>query len=272
MGLYWLSSFLHWIWLTQGLINSLLFYANILWTYKPVWFSPQQIIFVSVVQIFVAWLNLDFGIESCFVHNLDALWKTWLQFLFPLYIWTIAGCIIVVACHSSRITELIGNRAVPLLATLFLFSYCNWGTFFCCAQVLPWRTWYCCMVSWWQLFLFQTSPHLLILSCLAYLDFTLVSLHFHSILYPMVEKNLILKVSEMDNKILHHFMMLALPHSKTSISIGLEFCYLFVVCSCWSFPLPSPFPLTLISSYSLWSWCLCSYIHCRLLCVQTQVC
>ena len=35
----------------------------------------------------------------------------------------IAGCIILVAHHSSRVTELIGNRAVPLLATLFLLSY-----------------------------------------------------------------------------------------------------------------------------------------------------
>ena len=108
---------------TQGLINGLVFYANILWTYKPVWFPSQQNILISVVQVFVAWLNLDFGIESCFVRGLNALWKTWLQFLFPLYIWTIAGSIIVVAHRSSCITELIGNRAVPLLATLCLLSY-----------------------------------------------------------------------------------------------------------------------------------------------------
>ncbi len=108
---------------TQGLINGLVFYANILWTYKPVWFPSQQNILVSVFQVFVAWLNLDFGIESCFVRGLNALWKTWLQFLFPIYIWAIAGCIIVVARHSSRVTKLIGNRAVPLLATLCLLSY-----------------------------------------------------------------------------------------------------------------------------------------------------
>ena len=108
---------------TQGLINGLVFYANILWTYKPAWFPPQQNILVSIVQVFVAWLNLDFGIESCFVRGLNALWKTWLQFLFPFYIWAIAGCIIVVARRSSRVTKLIGSRAVPLLATLCLLSY-----------------------------------------------------------------------------------------------------------------------------------------------------
>ena len=108
---------------TQGLINGLVFYANILWTYKPVWFPYQQNIRISVAQVFVAWLNLDFGIESCFIRDLNALWKTWLQFLFPLYIWAIAGSIIIISRYSSRITKLIGNRAVPLLATLFLLSY-----------------------------------------------------------------------------------------------------------------------------------------------------
>ena len=37
--------------------------------------------------------------------------------------WIIAGLIIVVARHSSRLTNLLDNRAVPLLATLFLISY-----------------------------------------------------------------------------------------------------------------------------------------------------
>ena len=55
--------------------------------------------------------------------GLTAFWKTWLQFLFPLYIWLIAGVIIIVCRYSSRLTNLIGDRAVPLLATLFLLSY-----------------------------------------------------------------------------------------------------------------------------------------------------
>ena len=108
---------------TQGLINGLVFYANILWTYKDTLFPPKQQQTLLAYQIFVAWLNLDFGIESCFIDGLTAFWKTWLQFLFPLYIWLIAGVIIIVCHYSSRLTNLIGDRAVPLLATLFLLSY-----------------------------------------------------------------------------------------------------------------------------------------------------
>ena len=110
---------------TQGLINGVIFYANIVWAYKIILFSSEiqenhRLVFL---QVFIAWLNLDFGIESCFFVGLDAYWKTWLQFLFPFYIWAIAG-VIIVACHySSRLTNLIGSRAVPLLTTLFLLSY-----------------------------------------------------------------------------------------------------------------------------------------------------
>ena len=46
-----------------------------------------------------------------------------LQFLFPFYIWGIAGIIIVACRYSSCFTNLIGSRAVPLLATLFFLSY-----------------------------------------------------------------------------------------------------------------------------------------------------
>ena len=110
---------------TQGLINGLIFYANIVWAYKELLVSSevQNNSLLFFLQVFVAWLNLDFGIETCFFVGLDAFWKTWLQFLFPLYIWAIAGVIIVACRYSSRLTNLIGSRAVPLLATLFLLSY-----------------------------------------------------------------------------------------------------------------------------------------------------
>ena len=43
--------------------------------------------------------------------------------MFPLYIWSIVGIITLVARYSTRITNLLGNRAVPVLATLILLSY-----------------------------------------------------------------------------------------------------------------------------------------------------
>ena len=108
--------------ITQGTINGTILYANIVWTYEQVLF-PRRGMVILPFRILLAWLNLDFGIETCFVEGLSAFWSSWLQFIFPLYIWSIAGVIIVVCRCSTRLTKMFGDRAVPLLATLFLMSY-----------------------------------------------------------------------------------------------------------------------------------------------------
>ena len=109
---------------TQGMINGLIFYANIVWTYQRVFFPPTEVnVVVTILKTIIAWINLDFGIETCFVNGLTAFWKTWLQFIFPFYIWAIAGLIIVAMKYSSKLTNLLGNRAVPVLNTIVLLSY-----------------------------------------------------------------------------------------------------------------------------------------------------
>ena len=108
---------------TQGLINGVIFYANIIWEHQSI-ASQRNIKYTRVfLKPFIAWLNLDFGIETCFVKGLDPYTKTWLQFLFPLYIWTIAGLMITAAHYSTKITNLIGSRALHTLCTLFFLSY-----------------------------------------------------------------------------------------------------------------------------------------------------
>ena len=57
---------------TQGHINGLILYANILWTYKDVLFPSEVQSITFAVQVFIAWLNLDFGIETCLVVGLTA--------------------------------------------------------------------------------------------------------------------------------------------------------------------------------------------------------
>ena len=112
--------------ITSGAINGLIFYANILWTSQSIFFpytSEHSWVPFQFLKIFVAWINLDLGIQTCFIRGLDMYWKTWLQFLFPLYIWGLAG-LIILACHfSPKVTKIFGSNSVPLLATMFLLSY-----------------------------------------------------------------------------------------------------------------------------------------------------
>ena len=112
--------------LTQGLLDGLIFYTNIVWMYQSVLFPEyynDTNAAITFLKTYIAWLNLDFGIEICFVKGLTAYWKMWLQFVFPLYIWAIVGLMILSARHSRTLTRIYGNRTVPVLATLFLLSY-----------------------------------------------------------------------------------------------------------------------------------------------------
>ena len=76
-----------------------------------------------VLSVFIAWINLDLGIEVCFAENLDAFSRAWLQFIFPIYIWCIIGLLIIVCRYSTTVSRLTGSNTVPVLATLFLLSY-----------------------------------------------------------------------------------------------------------------------------------------------------
>ena len=74
--------------------------------------------------MFIAWLNLDFGFDVCFIYGFDAYIKTWFQLAFPVYIISLVIIVIIVSEYSPRFAALIGKRdPVATLATLILLSY-----------------------------------------------------------------------------------------------------------------------------------------------------
>ena len=103
-----------------GTINGLLFYANMVKLNEAFFFPNASI---PVVSQFISWLNLDLGIEVCLFDGLDGYWNTWLQFVFPAYLFLLMGGIIVGCRYSVWLCRLCGSHAVPALATLFLMSY-----------------------------------------------------------------------------------------------------------------------------------------------------
>ena len=104
-----------------GLINGFIFYANIVSAGSTVFLPPSEPSFSSV---FIAWLNLDIGIDVCFIDGLDAYTKTWIQLAFPLYLISLVVIVIIVSEYSPRFSRLIGKRdPISTLATLILLSY-----------------------------------------------------------------------------------------------------------------------------------------------------
>ena len=104
-----------------GTINSIIFYANIIYSNRRVYFGQSNL---TLIPVFISWLNLDIGIDTCFFEGMDAYAKTWLQLAFPVYILFLVFMIIWVSSCSSKFSRLLGKRdPVATLATLILISY-----------------------------------------------------------------------------------------------------------------------------------------------------
>ena len=127
---------------TQGVINGVIFYANIVWAYKSFFLqidsfqsscSFYNYLIINPLYVILAWLNLDFGVPTCFAHGLTAPVKHFLEFLFPFYIATL---FFVGLRFSDKLSKLLGSRSVPTLATLLFLSYTKlFRTIITCLQL-----------------------------------------------------------------------------------------------------------------------------------------
>ena len=104
----------------SGMINSVILYANIVNSCRPIFFVTSN---RNILTVFIAWMNLDLGIKTCFYDGMDAYAQTWLQFAFPIYVWILIILIIFTSRYSIIITKLIGHNPIAVLATLLLMSY-----------------------------------------------------------------------------------------------------------------------------------------------------
>ena len=103
-----------------GTLNSVVLYANIIQVNRGLFLSLNK---VNILTVLIAWLNLDLGIETCFYDGMTAYAQTWLQFVFPMYVWVLISLIILTARHSVLLSRLLGSNPIAVLATLLLMSY-----------------------------------------------------------------------------------------------------------------------------------------------------
>ena len=106
---------------TDGSINAFILYVNIISINSTVFFPHQHT--VSPAYIFISLANFDLGIQTCFYNGMDDYAKMWLQLTFPFYLIFLATLLIITSRYSTTIQRLTANRALPVLATLFLLSY-----------------------------------------------------------------------------------------------------------------------------------------------------
>ena len=106
----------------SGTINGLILYANLVKICWSLFFPPEKVE-VNLLTIFIAWMNLDLGISTCFYNGLDSYSYMWFQFVFPFYLWILTGAIIIASKFSTRVMKLLGSNPVAVLATVILMSF-----------------------------------------------------------------------------------------------------------------------------------------------------
>ena len=106
---------------TIGTINGIIFYANVVSINDSVFLLNDNVF--KPLRVFIYFVNLNIGTETCFYNGMDSYFKTWLKLFFPIYLVIISATIVIASRYSSRILRLTYTRSLPVLATLFLLSY-----------------------------------------------------------------------------------------------------------------------------------------------------
>ncbi|XP_064387273.1 uncharacterized protein LOC135335647 [Halichondria panicea] len=105
--------------IATGNIHGLIFYANIVAANRAIFF-PRN----NFLTVFVSWVNLDLGIETCFYDGMNSQGKVLLQLVFPTYLFLLMLLIILLSKYFDSFAKLLSNRnPVAALGTLVLLSY-----------------------------------------------------------------------------------------------------------------------------------------------------
>ena len=103
----------------NGTINTYIFYVNIININVLILFPNCH----SFVCVILSFMNFDFRITSCFYNGMDDYAKEWIQLMLSFYLIIIAIVFIILSRYSAIVQRFTARKALPVLATLFLFSY-----------------------------------------------------------------------------------------------------------------------------------------------------
>ncbi len=106
--------------IATGNIHGLIFYANIVAANGAIFFPSLN----NFLTVFISWVNLDLGIETCFYNGMNSQSKVLLQLVFPAYLLLLMFFIIILSKYFDSFSKLLSNRnPVAALGTLVLLSY-----------------------------------------------------------------------------------------------------------------------------------------------------
>ena len=106
---------------SEGTINGLIVYANAIYAYRHLTPNDSQV--NRILWSFIAWLNLDVGIEVCFYNGMDSYQLMWLQYGYAFYLIALQVLIVFLCRKFVLFTRLFGKNVLQVLATLLFLGY-----------------------------------------------------------------------------------------------------------------------------------------------------
>ncbi len=110
---------------SSGTVHGILFYANILSAKNTRFGVHNEDDIIKFLDIFIGWVNLDFGMNICFYDGLNQLQYISWQFVFPLYLCAIVLVISIICHYSIKASKFFAkiHDPVAVFETVVLFSY-----------------------------------------------------------------------------------------------------------------------------------------------------
>ena len=104
-----------------GTLNGLIFCANLISINSE---SVQSVNSPGVLGTFIAWLNLNFGLNTCFYEGMNAYSKAWIELLFPMHIIFITVVLHFLSQYTTYFAKFVEKKnPIATLGTLVLLSY-----------------------------------------------------------------------------------------------------------------------------------------------------
>ena len=108
--------------ISTGVLGGVIFFANMT-VINEHDLCLADSLYVKPFTVFVSLLNLNLGFPLCFYSDMSMLAKIGLQFVFPVYLWLMVALMVVVSRYSTRVSNLIADQSVQVLATLVQLSF-----------------------------------------------------------------------------------------------------------------------------------------------------
>ena len=106
--------------ISNQLLGGIIFYVNMTEVSLRIVILRQHT-YGFILNVIFSLLNLELGFSVCLYNGLNALIKTALQFIFPVYLWVLM--LVIISKRSGYIANLTVHSSIQVMATLFYLSF-----------------------------------------------------------------------------------------------------------------------------------------------------